>query len=162
MKKADIVARVAGRAGLSKSVAEAAVNAVLDAIAEGLAKEEQVRIAGFGTFATKDRRARTGRNPRTGESVSIAASKAPSFKAGKALRDVVCRGWQAKAGDRRDAGDTRQHRDGDSGTRLDVSKWPGGVAPVWTMLDPESAQALAWSTSPPTTIRAAWSPSRRR
>ena len=142
MKKADIVARVAGRAGLSKSVAEAAVNAVLDAIAEGLAKEEQVRIAGFGTFATKDRRARTGRNPRTGESVSIPASKAPSFKAGKALRDVVCRGWQAKAGDRRDAGDTRQLGDGDSGTRLDVSKWPGGVAPVWTMLDPESAQAL--------------------
>ena len=143
MKKADIVARVAGRAGLSKSVAKAAVDAVLDAIAEGLAKEEQVRIAGFGTFATKDRRARTGRNPRTGESVSIAASKAPSFKAGKALRDVVCRGWQAKAGDRRDAGgDTRQLGDGDSGTRLDVSKWPGGVAPVWTMLDPESAQAL--------------------
>ena len=97
MKKSDIVEGVAGRMGLSKSMAEGAVDTVLEAITEGLAKEEAVRIAGFGTFATRRRGARTGRNPRTGESVTIAASKAPSFKAGKALRNAVNEGWRAKA-----------------------------------------------------------------
>ena len=89
MKKADIIARVAGQAGMSTSATEGALDAVLDAISEALAKEEVVRIAGYGRFATKDRRAQTGCNPRTGESVSIPASKAPSFKAGKALGDAV-------------------------------------------------------------------------
>ena len=69
MNKSDIVGRMADRMGLSKSAAEGAVDTVLEAIAEALAKEEAVRIAGFGTFATRGRSARTGRNPRTGESV---------------------------------------------------------------------------------------------
>ena len=138
MKKADIVARVAGRAGLSKSVAEAAVDAVLDAIAEGLAKEEEVRIAGFGRFATRSRAARTGRNPRTGESVSIPASKVPSFKAGKALREVVNGGWEARSGEGAEDENTPE----ESGLTTDLSKWPGGVDPVWTMLTPESVEAL--------------------
>ena len=89
MNKSDIVGRVADRMRLSKSGAESAVDTVLEAIAEALAKEEAVRIAGFGTFATRSRGARTGRNPRTGERVAIPASKAPSFKAGRALRDAV-------------------------------------------------------------------------
>ena len=66
MKKADIVARVAARLGLDKFTAEGAVDIALEAIAEGLAKEQDVRIAGFGTFRTRTRAARTGRNPQTG------------------------------------------------------------------------------------------------
>ena len=89
MKKSDISARVAHQAGVSNSSAAVAVDAVFAAIAEALAKEEDVQIAGFGTFATRSRPARTGRNPRTGESLEIAASKTPAFKAGKALRDAV-------------------------------------------------------------------------
>ena len=100
MNKSDIVGRVAGRIRLDKSVAEGAVDTVLEATAEALAKEEAVRIAGFGTFVTRRRSARTGRNPRTGESVPIAASKALSFKAGKALRDTVNTGWKPVAADR--------------------------------------------------------------
>ena len=97
MKKSEMVGHVAGRMGLNKSAAEGAVDAVFEVIAEALAREEAVRIAGFGTFETKSRSARTGRNPRTGESVSIPASKAPSFKAAKALRDAVNGGRKAKA-----------------------------------------------------------------
>ena len=89
MNKSDIVGRVAGRAGVGRSAAGDAVDAVFEAIAETLAKGEDVRIVGFGTFGTKSRPARTGRNPRTGESLNIAASTGPTFKAGKALRDAV-------------------------------------------------------------------------
>ena len=66
-----------------------AVDSVLATISEALAKGEEVRIAGFGTFAARNRPARTGPNPRTGETISISASRTPSFKAGKALRDAV-------------------------------------------------------------------------
>ena len=97
MKKSELVGRVAGRMGLSKSAAEGAVDAVFEEIVEALAKEEAVRIVGFGTFATGSRSARTGRNPRTEESMSIPASKVPSFKAGKALRDAVNGGRKAKS-----------------------------------------------------------------
>ena len=87
---------MAGRLGLNKFTAEGAVDTVFEAIAEGLAKEEDVRIAGFGTFETRSRAARMGRNPRTGESMPIPASKSPSFRAAKRLREAVKRGWQAK------------------------------------------------------------------
>ena len=83
MNKAAIVARVARRMGLNKFAAEGAVDTVLEAIAEGLAKEEDVRIAGFGTFRTRSRTARQGRNPATGESVQIPATKMPSVQSGK-------------------------------------------------------------------------------
>ncbi len=96
MKKSEMAERVAGRMGLSKSAAEGAVDAVFETIVEALAREEAVRIAGFGTFATRSRSARTGRNPQTGESIAIPASKAPSFKAGKALRAAVNEGREAK------------------------------------------------------------------
>ena len=92
MKKSDIAGRVADRAGLSRSAAGNAVDAVFVAVAEALGNGEEVRIAGFGTFTTKSRPARTGSNPRTGESLEIQASTAPAFKPGKALKDAVNEG----------------------------------------------------------------------
>lgn len=89
MKKSDLASHVATQASLSKVAADGAVSAVFAAISDALAREEAVTIAGFGTFSTKRRPARQGRNPRTGESITIAASKVPSFKAGKTLRDAV-------------------------------------------------------------------------
>ena len=89
MRKADIAAQVADRASLTKAEAKRAVNAVFEVIREALGSGDTVSVTGFGRFSTKDRPARTGRNPRTGENVAIAASKAPSFKAGKALRNRV-------------------------------------------------------------------------
>ena len=89
MRKSDIAAHVADRVSLSKAQAEGAVNALIEAIRGALANGEKVSLAGFGTFSTRSRPARRGRNPRTGESIAIAATKTPSFKAGKALRDTV-------------------------------------------------------------------------
>ncbi len=139
MNKAAIVSRVAKRMKLDKFTAEGAVDTVLDAIAEGLAKEEDVRIAGFGTFRTKHRAARTGRNPKTGESVQIPASKIPSFKAANGLREAVKRGWQPEAAQRADDSDGEPGR---AAAMLEMSHWPGGVEPVWTVLEPESMEAL--------------------
>ena len=89
MKNSDIAGRVADRIGLSQSASGNAVDAVFEAVGEALANGEEVRIAGLGTFGTRNRPARTGRNPQTGESLSIPASTAPAFKPGKALKDAV-------------------------------------------------------------------------
>ena len=89
MTKRELAAQVAARTSLSKSDADAAVSAVFSAIADALASGETVTIAGFGAFSTRSRPARPGRNPATGETITIAASTAPSFKAGKTLRDAV-------------------------------------------------------------------------
>ena len=89
MKKSDIASHVASHASLSRAAADAAVNAVFTAITDALAEGESVTITGFGTFSTRARPARQGRNPRSGERIAIAASTAPSFKAGKTLRDAV-------------------------------------------------------------------------
>ena len=89
MKKSDIAAQVADRTGLSRTDAAGAVDAVFEAVIEALARREQVRIAGFGLFATRYRPARAGRNPRTGEPVAVAASTAPTFKPASALRETV-------------------------------------------------------------------------
>ena len=89
MKKSDIADRVADGTGLSRRTAGVAVDAVFETVSEALASGEEVRISGFGTFATRSRPARTGRNPRTGESLSIEASTAPFFKPVKALKDAV-------------------------------------------------------------------------
>ena len=89
MNKSDIVARVAGRTSLSKAQAQDALDAVLEVIRDGLSNGDTITLIGFGTFSTKSRAARTGRNPRTGQRLAIAASKTPSFKAGKSLRDAV-------------------------------------------------------------------------
>ncbi len=89
MNKNDLIDAVAERTGLAKSDAARAVEAVLGAITETLKKGDAVTLSGFGSFATKVRAARTGRNPRTGEPVAIPASRAPAFKAGKALKDAL-------------------------------------------------------------------------
>ena len=89
MNKTELVAAVATKADLSKKDAEAAVKAVLDAVTEALADGEKVALVGFGTFEVSERAAREGRNPQTGEAMTIAASKTPKFKAGKALKDSI-------------------------------------------------------------------------
>ncbi len=142
MNKADISGRVAARLGLRKTEAEAAVDTVFEAIGESLSREEAVRIAGFGTFATRSREARTGRNPRTGVAVAIPASRAPAFRAARALRDRVKRGPETGSGDREDDGDMPGGGPGQGGQALDVSVWPGGLEPVRKLLERESVLAL--------------------
>jgi len=89
MNKADLVSHVAASADLSKAAAGDAVEAVLSGISGALAGGDSVSIVGFGTFSVAERAARTARNPRTGEAIEVGASKAPKFKAGKALKDAV-------------------------------------------------------------------------
>ena len=89
MNKNDLVDAVAERTGLAKFDAARAVEAVLGTITDTLKKGDQVALSGFGIFVAKTRAARTGRNPRTGESIAIPASRAPAFKAGKALKDAI-------------------------------------------------------------------------
>ena len=89
MNKSELSSRVASDASLSKATADSVVNAVFSAITDTLARGESVAIAGFGTFTTRARAARQGRNPQNGESITIAASTVPGFKAGKTLRDAV-------------------------------------------------------------------------
>lgn len=89
MNKAELIDKVAVAAELNKASATRAVEAVLDNIAATLKSGDQVTLSGFGTFSVSARAARTGRNPRTGESISIPASKNPKFKAGKGLKDAV-------------------------------------------------------------------------
>ena len=89
MNKSELTEAVASSADLSKASAAKVVDAVIEAVTNSLKSGEQVAIAGFGTFLVRDRSARTGRNPRTGELMEIKASKVPSFKAGKALKDAV-------------------------------------------------------------------------
>ena len=89
MNKTELVAAMAEKTELSKKDAEKALKAFTDVVAEELKKGEKVQLVGFGTFEVAERPAREGRNPRTGETMKIAASKAPKFKAGKALKDAV-------------------------------------------------------------------------
>lgn len=89
MNKTQLVEAIVEKAGLKKKDAEAAVNAMTDAIAEALKAGDKVQLVGFGTFEVKERAAREGRNPRTGETIEIAACKHPTFTAGKALKDSV-------------------------------------------------------------------------
>ena len=89
MNKTEMADRLAARTGLSKGAARDAVDGVFAIIGKALAEGEDVRLPGFGTFDTRRRPARTGRNPRTGEAVSISASTSPTFRAGKTLTDTV-------------------------------------------------------------------------
>ena len=89
MNKADLVAAMAERDGVSTKDAEASLKAFTDVVAEELKKGEKIQLVGFGTFEVSERAARTGRNPQTGAEMTIAASKAPKFKAGKALKDSL-------------------------------------------------------------------------
>ena len=89
MNKTELVAAMAEQAGLSKKDAEKALKAFTDVVAEELKKGEKVQLVGFGTFEVAERAEREGRNPQTGDVMKIAASKAPKFKAGKALKDEI-------------------------------------------------------------------------
>ena len=89
MNKTELVAAVAESAGLTKKDAERVVNASIDAITAALAKGEKVQISGFGTFESKTREARIGRNPHTKEAVEIPATRVPTFKPSKALKDLI-------------------------------------------------------------------------
>ncbi len=89
MNKTELVAAMADQSGLSKKDTEKALKAFTDVVAEELRKEGKVQLVGFGTFEVSKRAAREGRNPQSGAVMKIAASKAPKFKAGKALKDLV-------------------------------------------------------------------------
>ena len=89
MNKSDLIAAVAAKTGSTKKDAEVAINAVVDVITSALGKGDKVQLVGFGSFEVRKRAARKGRNPQTKEEIKIPASKAPVFKAGKALKDLV-------------------------------------------------------------------------
>ncbi|MEZ5540540.1 MAG: HU family DNA-binding protein [Pseudomonadota bacterium] len=89
MNKSELIDAVASSAGLSRNDAAGALDAVLENIVSALAGGDQVNIAGFGIFSVRERAARSGRNPQTGETIQIKASKSPGFKAGKAFKDAV-------------------------------------------------------------------------
>lgn len=89
MNKAELVAAIAEKTELSKKDSEKALKAFIDVVTDELTKGEKIQLVGFGTFEVSERAAREGRNPQTGKTMTIAASKAPKFKAGKALKDVI-------------------------------------------------------------------------
>ncbi|MCB2262480.1 MAG: HU family DNA-binding protein [Candidatus Thiosymbion ectosymbiont of Robbea hypermnestra] len=89
MNKSELIDAMASAADISKSAAGRALEGLVDAVATTLKEGETVSIIGFGTFSVKERAERTGRNPQTGETIKIAASRTPAFKAGKALKDAV-------------------------------------------------------------------------
>ncbi len=89
MNKTELISAIAANSGLTKKDAEAALNATVTVLTDALVKGDKVQLSGFGIFETRDRAARTGRNPITGASVEIAASRVPSFKASKHLKDAV-------------------------------------------------------------------------
>lgn len=89
MNKSELIDAIALSADLSKAAAGRALDATLEAISESLRDGSQINLVGFGTFQVKDRKARTGRNPQTGEAIEISASRVPGFKPGKALKDAV-------------------------------------------------------------------------
>ena len=89
MNKTELIAAVAGKAEISKKDSEKVLKAFVDVVTEELVKGDKVQLVGFGTFEVSERPAREGRNPQTGETMTIAASKAPKFKAGKALKDAI-------------------------------------------------------------------------
>ena len=91
MNKAELIAAVAEKTGLSKKDTESVVSATLDTIVAAMAEDEKVQLVGFGSFEVKKRAERVGRNPKTKESITIPASKVPTFKAGKALKDSVAK-----------------------------------------------------------------------
>ncbi|MFM5544394.1 nucleoid-associated protein HU-beta [Aeromonas veronii] len=89
MNKSQLIDKIADGADISKAAAGRALDAFIDAVGEALKEGDQVALVGFGTFAVRERAARSGRNPQTGATIEIAAGKVPAFKAGKALKDTV-------------------------------------------------------------------------
>ena len=91
MNKTELISIAAENSGIAKKDAERVINAALEAVTASLVKGEKVQLSGFGTFETKDREARVGRNPHTKEAIEIPATRVPSFKASKALKDIVAK-----------------------------------------------------------------------
>ncbi len=89
MNKTELITKIAEKADISKKDAESAVNAFTNVVSDALVDGDKVQIVGFGTFEVTERAARTGRNPKTGETIEIPTSKSPKFKAGKALKDAI-------------------------------------------------------------------------
>ena len=89
MNKTELINAVAETSGLTKKDSEVALNAILDTIQNAMESGDKVQLVGFGSFEVKERAARTGKNPATGATIEISASKAPAFKAGKALKDAI-------------------------------------------------------------------------
>lgn len=89
MNKADLVASVADKTGMSKKDTEKIINAVVESVESALARGDKVSLVGFGTFEVRERAARMGRNPQTGQEIRIPATRVPVFKAGKSLKDAV-------------------------------------------------------------------------
>ncbi len=89
MNKTELIDRIAESADISKAAAGRALDATVDAITNSLKQSDPVALVGFGTFSVRDRAARAGRNPRTGEAIQISAARVPAFKAGKALKDAL-------------------------------------------------------------------------
>ena len=89
MNKTELIAAVAAKSGSTKKDAEKAVNAAIDAVSEALAAGNSIQIAGFGTFEVRERAEKQGRNPRTGEAITVPAAKVPAFKAGRGLKEAV-------------------------------------------------------------------------
>ena len=96
MTKKELVAAIAAKSNLSKTASEAALAAVLDVVKEELKAGRPVQLTGFGTFSVKARKARTGKNPATGEAIKIKATKVPAFKAGKGLKEAVAKKTRKK------------------------------------------------------------------
>ena len=120
MNKTELIAAVAEKASISKKESEVVINAALDTIIDSLKNDEKVQLVGFGSFETKHRAERTGRNPKTKESITIAASKVPVFKPGKALKDIVAKYVRSAEGRR--IGELRGH----GGEKTGRAK-PGGI-----------------------------------
>ena len=91
MTKTELINEVANKTGLTKKDAEKAVSAVIESITDAMSMGDKVQLVGFGTFEVHDRAAREGKNPATGETISIPATKVPAFKAGKALKDAIAK-----------------------------------------------------------------------
>ncbi|HIR60995.1 MAG TPA: HU family DNA-binding protein [Candidatus Faecivivens stercoravium] len=91
MTKTELINEVANKTGLTKKDAEKAVSAVIESITDAMSMGDKVQLVGFGTFEVRDRAAREGKNPATGETISIPATKVPAFKAGKALKDAIAK-----------------------------------------------------------------------
>lgn len=89
MNKSELIDAMAAKSGMKKTESAAALDAFIEAVGDALKKGDQVTLVGFGTFLVREREARTGRNPRSGETIHIAASRLPAFKAGKGLKDAV-------------------------------------------------------------------------
>lgn len=89
MNKSELIDAMAAKSGMKKTESAAALDAFIEAVGDALKNGDQVTLVGFGTFLVREREARTGRNPRSGETIEIAASRLPSFKAGKGLKDTV-------------------------------------------------------------------------